>query len=399
VKRLFTAGGNSGAANQLSVQLFDKAGRVVHAKRKYTIRGPEEFAGFTDIDDVTPGDYTLKLSLEFFEGADKIVDEFESPLLVSPGSNVPQVRMLGVVPRCVLARLRGLLFDTNKAFLLPSAIPDLKQIRQLYEQNDPSKLLIVGHTDTTATPSINDPLSLERAKSMLAYLGDNVDQWFEFYATSVPEARRWGTIEDRHMLTTLQRSSGVPTDADFEAFKAANGVIEDGVGDNTRKALIQKYMDLDGATLNPANITAQVHGCGENFPLDDSAEELDTAPANNKEDALDRRVELFFFDVDFGIVPKPPGDNSSKGSTQYPAWRKQADLIKDNSRPKRVFIQFVDDENEHLGELDYTLVTNDGFTVSRFTSDATVNELLPPSATSAILEIDGQRIEIDISEA
>jgi hypothetical protein len=158
-------------------------------------------------------------------------------------------------------------------------------------------------------------------------------------------------------------------------------------------------MDLDGATLNPANITAQVHGCGENFPLDDSAEELDTAPANNKEDALDRRVELFFFDVDFGIVPKPPGDNSSKGSTQYPAWRKQADLIKDNSRPKRVFIQFVDDENEHLGELDYTLVTNDGFTVSRFTSDATVNELLPPSATSAILEIDGQRIEIDISEA
>src|SRR4051794_30337328 len=63
------------------------------------------------------------------------------------------------------------------------------------------------------------------------------------------------------------------------------------------------------------------HGVGENFPLDDSGEELDDAPADEKADPIDRRVELFFFDPEFGITPPPPGKNSKPGSTEYPAWR------------------------------------------------------------------------------
>ncbi|MEO7033656.1 MAG: hypothetical protein ABI548_07225 [Polyangiaceae bacterium] len=63
------------------------------------------------------------------------------------------------------------------------------------------------------------------------------------------------------------------------------------------------------------------HGVGENFPLDDSGEELDDAPADEKADPVDRRVELFFFDPEFGITPPPPGKNSARGSTEYPAWR------------------------------------------------------------------------------
>ena len=63
------------------------------------------------------------------------------------------------------------------------------------------------------------------------------------------------------------------------------------------------------------------HGVGENFPLDDSGEDLDAAPEDEKRDRIDRRVELFFFDPEFGITPPPPSKNSKPGSTQYPAWR------------------------------------------------------------------------------
>lgn len=45
---------------------------------------------------------------------------------------------------------------------------------------------------------------------------------------------------------------------------------------------------------------------------------------DNKRDAVDRRVELFFFNGNDGIQPPPSGDVSAKGSTQYPAWRRQA---------------------------------------------------------------------------
>lgn len=100
----------------------------------------------------------------------------------------------------------------------------------------------------------------------------------------------------------------------------------------SRPDLIAAYMALDGAELDAVEfqINATAHGCGENFPLDDTGEELDTAAANGKEDAMDRRVELFFFAPEFGIVPKPLGENSKKGSTQYPAWRKLAKVVSDS---------------------------------------------------------------------
>jgi hypothetical protein len=91
-------------------------------------------------------------------------------------------------------------------------------------------------------------------------------------------------------------------------------------------------MALDGASLRDRrnfDISVTTHGCGENFPLDDGGEELDDVPADQKEDASDRRVELFFFDAELGILPPPPGKNSPAGSTQYPEWRKRATRVVD----------------------------------------------------------------------
>ncbi len=60
------------------------------------------------------------------------------------------------------------------------------------------------------------------------------------------------------------------------------------------------------------NISA--HGAGENFPLDETGLELDKAAADAQEDRVDRRVELFFFDTEFGVAP-PPGSPVTARST------------------------------------------------------------------------------------
>ena len=162
---------------KLFVELTDKTGRVKLANFDYSIAGPMSFAGKTDAQgslshgSVFPGDYALSVALSAFEGTpDAQIDIVETPLVVlDPGSSA-QVRSIGAVPRVVMARLRGMLFDTNKTFLLPTAVPALKHMRETYEQNPHSQLLIVGHADTTGEPSINDPLSRDRARSMRAYL-------------------------------------------------------------------------------------------------------------------------------------------------------------------------------------------------------------------------------------
>jgi hypothetical protein len=91
---------------KLFVELFDRTGRVRHANRAYQIEGPASFEGTTDAEgrflheDVPPGDYTLKLTLESFQGTkDAVSETYESPLVVlGREGSVPQQRMLGGRP-------------------------------------------------------------------------------------------------------------------------------------------------------------------------------------------------------------------------------------------------------------------------------------------------------------
>src|SRR5690606_2047726 len=315
------------AGTQLAMELRDKTGKVKHANRPYQITGPETFEGVTDSQgrldhrDVLPGDYTLKLTLEFFEGKSKVVDEYTCNVVVTPSNTESQLRLLGAVPRCEMARLRGMLFETDKCFLLPSAISELRdKIRPLYERSSPGKLLVVGHTDTTGSPSTNDPLSLDRARATVAYLEDRVEDWLAFYDRSVPENFRWGAVEDTHMLgEVLTPEEKLSSRGDFIGFFRRSRELEETatMDEPTRRRLVAEYMGLDGVTLDPEvlDIEATAHGCGENFPVDETGAELDEAPQNDADDALDRRVELFFFDTEFGIQPPPPGETSRRGST------------------------------------------------------------------------------------
>jgi outer membrane protein OmpA-like peptidoglycan-associated protein len=315
---------------KLFVALSDKSGRARHANREFSITGPRAFEGTTDaegcllFEEVFPGDYELELTLKFFEGdPDEVVEQVSTQLLVlDPGAIEPQVRRLAAVPRSILARLRRS-FNTNKAFLLPTALSAMQKLRRLYTQNTPCQLLVVGHADTQAKAPQNDPLSLQRAEATLAYLKDDVDAWLAFY--SLDDARqRWGKVEDHLMIIALADFASKPKGQDeIKWFQRTRGLTVDGTaGPKTRAALIHEYMSLDGTSLSDfvGEIEAVAHGAGENFPLDETETELDPAPTDEQRDPGDRRVELFFFDPDFGITPKPGSANSGPGALEYPKW-------------------------------------------------------------------------------
>lgn len=220
-------------------------------------------------------------------------------------------------PAAICIRMTGMFFDTNKNFMLPSALPGIRKMVLIYKDNPEGKLLIVGHTDTTAEPSVNDPLSLERAESVAAYLKDDVDTWLKRYETSVPAKKRWGAAEDSLMLRALPDFGKRPAgQKPVEWFQQTRGLEVDGIaGPQTRTQLIKEYMAIDGTSL-PSGIEAVPHGCGENFPL--------VATGNNVEEGANRRVELYLFAEE--IDPPPPGPNSASGSSEYPKWRKQTVL-------------------------------------------------------------------------
>ena len=61
-------------------------------------------------------------------------------------------------------------FRLGKADLLPSSYPILDEIADVIKKNEVKKLLIAGHTDSTANEDFNLRLSLARANSVKNYL-------------------------------------------------------------------------------------------------------------------------------------------------------------------------------------------------------------------------------------
>jgi outer membrane protein OmpA-like peptidoglycan-associated protein len=344
---------------KLFVELWDKTGRTRHANRTFQISGPRAFEGTTDENgrllqtEVFPGDYSLSLDLEFFEESDPdfTQDTVESPLVVLDASaGEPEERMLGAVPFSLLVRIRSS-FNTNKAFLLPTALPSMLELREIYTNNAPAKLLVVGHADTQGDAAYNDKLSLERSKATIAYLEDDVDGWYAFYGDGIEQAKRWGKVEDNLMIHAMPGFVDKPLGENLvHWYQRTRGLEVDSIaGSDTRHRLIAEYMALDGTSLSDfvGEIDAVAHGCGENFPLDDAGAELDDDPPDDKNDPIDRRVELFFFDTEFGVTPAPPGENSQPGSVEYPLWLDRVSTIidldaDDAERPSLSFVEVTD---------------------------------------------------------
>jgi outer membrane protein OmpA-like peptidoglycan-associated protein len=229
-------------------------------------------------------------------------------------------------PRVVLAQLFGMWFETSKCFLLPTALDGLRSVPTLYKQNRETDLVVVGHTDTAGTPSYNDPLSLERARSVVAYLRDEVDAWLDWYGSHQASEKRWGAREDALMISAVASYSGEdpPPDESLvhwfqRTYSDQYGLkVDDIAGPNTRRALVTEYMAIDGTSL-PADVSVSAHGCGESFPLIDGGD--------GQAEVRNRRTEVFFFENPKApperppaVLPPPPGDILDAGSREYPEW-------------------------------------------------------------------------------
>ena len=61
-------------------------------------------------------------------------------------------------------------FDTGRAAIKPNFAPILNQFATSLNQNAVTTITIIGHTDSTGSDSINNPLSVDRAESARDYL-------------------------------------------------------------------------------------------------------------------------------------------------------------------------------------------------------------------------------------
>ena len=266
-----------------------------------------------------------------------VPDDAANTTIVRHGRQMASVALAGKTPHTVVvqpslsrARIVGAGFDLDKTFLRPAALPHIQSVVALYGAHPGAALLVVGHTDTSGKSSVNDPLSLQRAQSVIAYLKDDVDAWLAWWDDGVPKSHRWGADEDTMMLDEVLLRRGEQPDGDRVAwFQSTRGLQVDGdLGPQTRRRIVTEYMALDGTSL-PSDITPIAHGCGENFPLADDGVELQVDPPNGASDPTDRRVELFFFDPPFGVLPPPPGANSPKAGVEYCEWLLRARQVDD----------------------------------------------------------------------
>ena len=296
--------------------------------------------------DVPPGNIHIDFSKKFDEAE---VQAVAPPVAPEQDDFVACVQMVGMY------------FDTNKNFLLPSAVEGIRKMVDVYENYPTSKLLLIGHTDASGYASYNETLSLERAEAVLAYLTDDVQAWLNRYSSALSDSKRWGLGEDLAMLSALPDSSTHESAASpVKSYQESRGLEPDGIsGPKTRTQLITDYMALDKTSL-PASVEATVHGCGEYFPLEGSNTE--------GADAKNRRVEMFFFEK--GIDPAPPGSISKSGSIAYPAW---VDKIQELHRL---------DEALELGE--YYVATD--VRVEEFREKSDYNVLLRLSSSSGEMQ-------------
>jgi outer membrane protein OmpA-like peptidoglycan-associated protein len=230
-------------------------------------------------------------------------------------ANEPHV--FSLQPRVDRFIATGLLFETCKAFLLPSALPSMRTIVDHHARMPDAHVLVVGHTDQAGTAAYNTTLSLERAEAMAAFLRDDVDAWLTFYEPKTAAEKRWGAHEDSLMLAALPDFADKPPGKSaLRWFQETRGLPPDGQANPpTRRALVKEYMATDGTSL-PVSATLTSHGCGESFP--------ELVKADGQAAAENRRVEIFFFRPELGVQPPPPGPTSAPTDPQYPEWVRRA---------------------------------------------------------------------------
>ncbi len=170
------------------------------------------------------------------------------------------------------------------------------------------KVLIAGHTDRSGSEEYNFKISLNRARSIVAVIEDEKDEWAEI-------SNEYHTDEDiQHVLKWAAKYKGwnkcdpgkidgiigSGTKAAIKDFQKKSGLQDDGiVGKKTWGAVFDLYQEKlndlmkeqqdalsKRSSINWAYESKAV-GCGEMFPI-----------SSEMKSQTDRRVEILFFEED-----------------------------------------------------------------------------------------------------
>ena len=247
-----------------------------------------------------------------------------------------------VPPRTRRCRLSGLNFETNKTFLLPTAMTGIRQLVKLFRSFDGIQGLVNGHTDKQPPKfgdsfEFNRKLSVERAQAIGAYLTDDVEAWQKFYA-GTGASGQWGVREDQFMLATVTDGGGAPfydgeidgkngtkTKAAYGSFQRSHLIDESGGPTaETRRELVREYMKLERTSLAPGT-NLDVHGCGFTHPVPET--EGDANPDQPK----NRRVEVYLFDGP--VDPRPVSPEPRQGCQEHAKWVERMILDVDLDQP------------------------------------------------------------------
>jgi outer membrane protein OmpA-like peptidoglycan-associated protein len=241
-------------------------------------------------------------------------------------------------------RLSGLLFDANKSFLLPQALPGIRTIVAVHRDYPSAKLLVVGHAEgdeERAGPAI----ALERARALIAFITNQPLSWLQCFGAGTPARARWGTREVQLMLSALSPSfysgyaSGMldaKTKAALISYQKQRGLVADGRSTPaTLKKLVADYMSIEDTTLI-SDVDPVPHGSQGH-----TDEDLTAAGLQPDE----RRLEVFFFEGK--IVPEPAGEISPAASPVYRAWRRNVVETRDYEH-HGIHVQVVDQDKQPM---------------------------------------------------
>jgi hypothetical protein len=265
-------------------------------------------------------------SKDLFVNQCDLTDNKIYPIKFSSGTHKIVITRIG---KAHVVRLIGLIFDSNKCFLLPYALPGIRSILNMHKRFKNAEVLIVGHDGSNEELKGVD-LAYCRAEILGAYLTNNIESWLRFFGKTVPSKIRWGTREVQLILTSLPEgekpfyignSTGVTDQKTKEAVKAfqtywnkkkgSNLKIDGIAGPKTQKELITAYMEIEDTTFN-SKVKPVAHGCEGQFEDDITLQGMQPD---------ERIIETFFFEN--GISPKPKSNTSLDGSTDYFKWKKQ----------------------------------------------------------------------------
>jgi len=118
----------------------------------------------------------------------------------------PKVPFTLILSRPPVRRVRmvGLLFDANKCFLLPQALPGILTAVALHQERPSAKVLIVGHAGGDEDLAGAD-IAVDRADIVAAYLTNKPDAWLAWFKEDKPARSRWG---DARGSTHALRAAG-----------------------------------------------------------------------------------------------------------------------------------------------------------------------------------------------